>query len=114
MSEYEVIDISSENQFEELAQSNLPVLVDFWAPWCKPCQAMMPIISNVAKQYAESLQVVKVNIDTLPDIASRYNIRSIPHCILFQGGAQLGAVTGVQLPEQLKAFLKQYLPALKD
>jgi thioredoxin 1 len=105
-----LVEILDENQFEEVLKADLPVLVDFWAPWCNPCKDMMSIVSAVAKQYAEKVIFVKVNIDNLSAIASRYSVGSIPHCILFQGGVSLGVIRGLQSQKALMDFLKQHLP----
>jgi thioredoxin 2 len=75
-------------------KSSLPVLVDFWAPWCGPCTAMAPVLERTALQRAGTLQVGKVNTDEQQDLAGRFGIRSIPTLILFRGGKELARQSG--------------------
>jgi thioredoxin 1 len=110
----EVIDILDEEQFSALLQSGLPLLVDFWAPWCAPCKALTPVLSAIAKRYTGQITFAKVNIDALPLIASRYSVRSIPYCVLFKGESQLGDLLGLQPPQAFMNFLKGHLATLRD
>jgi thioredoxin 2 len=87
----------------------LPILVDFWAPWCGPCKMMAPTLDRVAQQRGTTLQVGKVNTDEQPELAGRFNIRSIPTLILFRGGREIarqsGAVDAATLGRWLDATL---------
>ncbi len=75
-------------------RGSLPVLVDFWAPWCGPCKMMAPVLDRLAQERAASLQVAKLNTDEQAQVAGRFNIRSIPTLILFRGGREIARQSG--------------------
>jgi len=85
----------NENLFEsEVVRSTLPVLVDFWAPWCRPCKMIAPMLEEYAKEQEKRLKVVKVNVDEHPNLASRFDVRGIPTLILFKEGQAVGNYVG--------------------
>jgi thioredoxin 1 len=88
MASQNVVEFTTENWEKEVLQSDKPVLVDFWAPWCGPCRALAPTIDKVAEQYAGKLKVGKLNTDDNQDTAVRYGISGIPQVLLFRGGAE--------------------------
>jgi thioredoxin 2 len=92
-------------------RTSLPVLVDFWAPWCGPCRMMAPTLDRAAQERAATLQVAKVNTDEQQELAGRFNIRSIPTLILFRDGRELarqsGALDGGTLTRWLDSALRQ-------
>ncbi len=90
---------------EEVLQSDLPVLVDFWASWCGPCRMLAPVIEEIAEEYAGRLKVGKVNVDEEPALAMRYGISSIPALLLFQNGEPVKTAVGYRPKEELQREL---------
>jgi thioredoxin 1 len=86
MASANVVEFTTENWEQEVVNSAIPVLVDFWAPWCGPCRALAPTIDKVAEQFAGKLKVGKLNTDDHQDVAIRYGISGIPQVLIFKGG----------------------------
>ncbi len=86
MSNANVAQVSDASFEGDILKSSVPVLVDFWAPWCGPCRSVAPIVDDLATQYAGKLKVAKVNVDESTDVAMRYQVTSIPTFILFKNG----------------------------
>ncbi|MDO5732545.1 MAG: thioredoxin [Eubacteriales bacterium] len=100
---------TSENFKSEVLQSELPVLVDFWAEWCGPCRMVTPLIETLAEAYDGRAKVGKINVDEQSELAFQYHVSSIPTLILFKNGEVLQRITGARPYEELEAFLKQAL-----
>ncbi len=92
------IELTNDNFDSEVVQSDLPVLVDFWAPWCGPCRMVGPVVEAIAEKYDGKAKVGKVNVDEAGELAMKFGIRSIPTLIIFKGGQQVDVVVGA-LPE---------------
>ncbi|MBI2962427.1 MAG: thioredoxin [Deltaproteobacteria bacterium] len=85
----------SDSNFEtEVINSDVPVLIDFWAPWCAPCRAIAPVVDELAKEYDGKLKVVKMNVDENPLTPSRYGVRSIPNLLLIKNGQVKDQIIG--------------------
>jgi thioredoxin 1 len=94
----DILDISDDTFEEEVLKSELPVLVDFWAVWCAPCQMIVPTLEHLAQNYKEKLKVFKINIDENMKISAKFGIRSIPTLLLFSGGEVKETIVGA-LPQ---------------
>jgi thioredoxin 2 len=104
----EPIELHSTADFDRVvARASLPVVVDYWAPWCGPCRMVVPELRKVAARQAGKMLVVKVNTDELQDIGQRHNIRSIPTLAVFDGGKEAARTAGARPAEQIEAFVAQ-------
>ena len=92
-----------------ISASALPVVVDFWAPWCGPCRMMAPELDKVAKGAAGQWLVVKVNTEAVPELGERFRIRSIPTLALFQGGREVNRAAGARPEADIRAFVSTHL-----
>lgn len=100
-----IIDLTKENFQAEITKSDKPVLVDFWAVWCGPCQMMAPIIHELETEMPD-VQVGKVNVDEQMDLARQFRVVSIPTLIIFKNGQEVQRMVGVTSKEELKDALK--------
>lgn len=101
--------VTDANFKQEVLESELPVLVDFWAPWCGPCRMVAPVVDEISEQYEGQIKVVKVNTDENPSVASQYGIRSIPTLMIFKGGQRVDMVVGAVPKTTLATTLEKHL-----
>ena len=95
---------------QDVLKSDVPVLVDFWAPWCGPCRMVAPIVDEIAKEFAGKIKVYKLNTDENPSVASQYGIRSIPTLMIFSAGEKVDTVVGAVPKTTLSGTIKKHLP----
>jgi thioredoxin 1 len=104
-----LIHVNDENFEEEIIKSDKPALVDLWAPWCGPCNAIAPLVEELAEEYKDKIKVAKLNVDDSPGTASNYGVRSIPTLLLFKDGAIQDTLIGLVGKERLEDFIKKVL-----
>jgi thioredoxin 1 len=103
-----VTDINDADFAEKVLNSPIPVVVDFWAPWCGPCKSIAPVLEEVAKELDGKVVFFKVNVDDNQKSPAQYNVRAIPNLIIFKGGAEVDRVVGAVPKDQLVATIKKF------
>lgn len=104
------VDVPSAGAFDTLLRAaRLPIVVDFWAPWCGPCRMVAPELERVARMSAGEFIVVKVDTESLPDIGARFDIRSIPTMAVFRDGREVTRTAGARPADEIQAFVRQAL-----
>jgi len=103
------INVTATNFKNEVIDSKVPTLVDFWAPWCGPCKTIAPHVKELAKDYNGKIKVCKLNVDEAPEIATEYTIMSIPAVMLFKSGDVMSKRVGVMSKQELEKFIQPYL-----
>lgn len=104
-----VLQISDASFEQEVLQSNVPVLLDFWAPWCGPCRMVAPVLDELAAYYGEQVKIVKMNIDDNMATPAKFGVRSIPTLLLFKNGEVVATQVGALPQTQMQAFVDQAL-----
>jgi thioredoxin 1 len=105
----EIVNVSDDTFEEEVLQNELPVLVDFWAVWCAPCQMVVPTLEYLTQSYKDKLKVVKLNVDENMKISAQYGITSIPALLLFKGGELKETVIGAQPQDKIVDVISKHL-----
>ena len=103
------IEITDTNFEEEVLKSDIPVLVDFWAPWCMPCHMVAPAVQEIAREYQGKLKVCKLNVDEGPNTASSYGIMGIPTLAIFKNGSVADKIVGVVPKADLETVIKIHI-----
>lgn len=104
-----VKEVTDQNFDSEVLQSDLPVLVDFWAAWCAPCRMLAPTVDQVAEGYSGKAKVVKLNVDDNAETSARYNIRGIPTLLLFKGGEVKDQIVGATSKDHIERLIDAQL-----
>lgn len=100
-----ILELTDATFDQEIKKAAVPVLVDFWAPWCGPCKAIAPVLEELAAEYGPKLIIAKVNVDENQASPSRYGVRSIPNMVIFKNGEEAGRIIGARPKSDLKAAL---------
>lgn len=104
-----VTDTTSDGLLKIIEKSELPVVVDFWAPWCGPCRMFAPTFETASKMFGGKVVFLKLNTENFPEISSRFNIRGIPSLLVFKNGREIGRESGAFPLDHLKNWLSKYI-----
>jgi thioredoxin 2 len=105
---------ASPETFDDEIVASVPVLVDFWAPWCGPCRMVSPVVERVGREQPGALKVVKLNVDEAPEISERYGIRGIPLLIFFRNGAEVDRLVGAVPYERVRDWVAPHLESVGE
>lgn len=100
-----IVTISKDNFESEVLNSKIPVLADFWAPWCGPCKMIAPVLEELDKEISDKVKIAKINVEENQELASQFAVRSIPTLMIFQEGKQINTAVGFKSKEELKKLL---------
>ncbi len=109
MANEKVLNVTTDNFDEEVMNSEQPVLVDFWAPWCGPCRMVGPVVEELAEQYFGRVKVGKLNVDEQQELAGRYKVMSIPTIMLFKDGDVVEKVVGARTREEFEKMIDKFI-----
>ncbi|MBI2653299.1 thioredoxin [Candidatus Woesearchaeota archaeon] len=99
---HKMLDVTKDTFEKEVLKNRLPVLVDFWAPWCGPCRIVSPVLDKLSNEYTNKLKFAKLNVDDNQEIAVKYDVRGIPCMIVFNDGGEVDRIIGAYPEEQLR------------
>ena len=105
----DTLEITSENFDNQVINSSVPVLIDFWAEWCGPCKMLMPTIEKIASDYKGKVVIGKVNVDNEPNLAANYNVRGIPNVLIFHSGKVQEQLVGNVPEKQIIEILNKFI-----
>jgi thioredoxin 2 len=100
---------ADDDGFAPAVTSSVPVLVDFWAPWCGPCRRLSPVVESLAAEHAGAVKLVRVNVDDAPDVSDGHRVLGIPHLILLRDGREVARIAGARSHDELAAWLAPHL-----
>lgn len=104
-----MLEITRENFEKEVLNSQKPVLIDFWAPWCMPCKIIAPAVEKLAEEMKDKVKVSKANVDENPDVATELSVMNIPTLILFKDGKEVSRIIGVNSKEAIEAKINAHI-----
>ena len=104
-----IVEISDSNFESEVVNSDVPVLIDFWAPWCGPCRAIAPLVEEISSSYAGKIKVGKMNVDDNQSTTMKFGIRSIPTLIMFKGGEAIDQIIGAVPKAEIERVVEKSL-----
>lgn len=103
------VEITTDNFEQEVLQSDVPVLVDFWADWCMPCKMVAPVLEEMSKEYEGKLKIGELDVDSQADLAARYNVVSIPTLMIFKNGEVVGQQIGAAPRDRLEKLVEPHM-----
>lgn len=109
MASENIVTLTSDNFDSEVLKSDLPVMVDFWAPWCGPCRSIARAVEELAEEYAEKMKVCKLNVDDNQELAAKYRVMSIPTIYIFKEGEPQDKIVGGVAKDALEDFIEQFI-----
>lgn len=104
-----IVNINYSNFGQEVEKSPVPILVDFWAPWCGPCRAVAPILEQLADKYESKIKIGKLNVDEESELASKFRVMAIPTMILFKNGIPVQQIVGLRSQQELEETIKKVM-----